>query len=335
MPIKVSLLIPTWNRAPSLERALSSALEQTYESLEIIVLDNGSTDDTPELSRRYAGTPRLTWQRNPQNIGLASNWEKLLYELATGDYDKFLADDDYLTNPENIAESVALVEKYDVRAVFSGGRAFGVHTGESFDMNLNLPPLVSPQWWMDHFAEKRRGKCICPTLPTGALFHRKTSMEFGAFRNPVFGMDIELTLQFMLSGPTGYMQGDHYVLVDHLASDGRVASLAVVLSSLDLFERIRRFGQNPELKLSQDRLAGLCRRGHRFMIRDFIVRAWLGRYGVSLHSWWTLFHFLWGKTGFSMAFLSALDPVPLVKYVLKPTSSFYRRVRWVYRLFLR
>jgi len=49
----VSIIIPTYNRANYLEKAIESVLKQTYENIEIIVSDNASTDNTMEVMQKY------------------------------------------------------------------------------------------------------------------------------------------------------------------------------------------------------------------------------------------------------------------------------------------
>lgn len=68
----VSVVIPSYNHARYLEGAIRSALQQTYDNCEIIVVDDGSTDDTKEVVAKYADRVRYIWQEN-QGLSAARN----------------------------------------------------------------------------------------------------------------------------------------------------------------------------------------------------------------------------------------------------------------------
>lgn len=92
----VSILIPTYNRAVYLRAALESALSQTYPNLEVVVLDDASTDATPEVVQEFQQRDkRLLYVRNHANRGLVANWRQGI-EIARGDFFCFLGDDDTL-----------------------------------------------------------------------------------------------------------------------------------------------------------------------------------------------------------------------------------------------
>ena len=92
----VSILIPTYNRPVWAVEALRSAQAQTHPNLEILVSDNGSTDDTADaLEAAAAGDARVTVRRRPENVDFHRNTIGLV-EQARGDYVKFLLDDDLL-----------------------------------------------------------------------------------------------------------------------------------------------------------------------------------------------------------------------------------------------
>ena len=89
----VSVVIPTYNRAHSLGAAIDSALAQTHANLDIVVVDDGSSDDTGELvARRYGAEPRLTYLRQ-QNAGVSAARNAGL-RVARGSYVALLDSDD-------------------------------------------------------------------------------------------------------------------------------------------------------------------------------------------------------------------------------------------------
>ena len=101
----VSIVIPVYNRADMVKEAIDSALAQTYENIEIIVVDNCSTDDTWCVITSY-DTPLLKVYKNDKNIGPVLNWKKGI-ELSKGKYIKLLFSDDKISD-NYIEESLKL-----------------------------------------------------------------------------------------------------------------------------------------------------------------------------------------------------------------------------------
>jgi glycosyltransferase involved in cell wall biosynthesis len=102
----VSLVIATFNHARLLGDAIDSALAQTLGGVDVIVVDDGSTDDTPTVLARYAGRIRVLRQPNrglaaARNTGLAA---------ARSTYVAFLDADDVMA-PAKLAEQVAVLER--------------------------------------------------------------------------------------------------------------------------------------------------------------------------------------------------------------------------------
>src|SRR5262245_2656991 len=89
MPI-VSVIIPTFNRAHLILNAIHSVFAQTYRDYEIIVVDDGSTDDTVDRLKPYMNRIRYVYQEN-QGASAAQNKG---VELAAGKWISILASDD-------------------------------------------------------------------------------------------------------------------------------------------------------------------------------------------------------------------------------------------------
>jgi len=83
---KVSIGMPVFNGGATLREAIESLLAQSFTDFELIISDNGSTDDTEEICREYdAVDERIRYVRQPKNRGAAENWAFLL-DQALGEY---------------------------------------------------------------------------------------------------------------------------------------------------------------------------------------------------------------------------------------------------------
>ena len=91
----ISVVIPSYNGAETLFQAIDSVLCQTTKTpLEILVIDDHSTDDTLEKMGRYGENDRVRYIRNETNKGASASRNRGV-QLAKGDYIAFLDADDY------------------------------------------------------------------------------------------------------------------------------------------------------------------------------------------------------------------------------------------------
>jgi len=105
---KVSVIIPTYNRKEYLEIAIRSAINQTYRDVEVLILDDCSTDNTTEIFDDYEYTKFVRCIVNQENIGFIRNWNKGV-GLSSGEYIKIMGDDDLL-EISCIAKQVAILD---------------------------------------------------------------------------------------------------------------------------------------------------------------------------------------------------------------------------------
>lgn len=105
----VSILIPVYNRKNLVGETIESAINQTYKNIEIVIVDNCSTDGTWELLQEFEQKDnRIRIFQNPENIGPVRNWKRCIDE-AKGEYAKFLFSDDLIA--ENfIGETLTILK---------------------------------------------------------------------------------------------------------------------------------------------------------------------------------------------------------------------------------
>ena len=131
MPPLVSLVVPTYNRAHLVTRAIDSALAQTWRDIEIVVVDDGSTDATAAALAAYAGNAAVRVIRHPLNRGATAAKNTGLNALR-GEFASILDSDDELV-PHAIETLIAAFDRLgqDVGMVFANclDRATGQWTG--------------------------------------------------------------------------------------------------------------------------------------------------------------------------------------------------------------
>lgn len=126
----VSILIPVYNRVSLVGETIESAINQTYKNIEIIIVDNHSTDGTWSLLQNYAAKDnRIRIFKNVENVGPVLNWKRCIDE-ANGLYAKILFSDDLISN--NFIENT--LAKFDLQT------AFVISEIEIFDNNTSWRP---------------------------------------------------------------------------------------------------------------------------------------------------------------------------------------------------
>lgn len=119
----ISILIPVYNRENLIVETVRSAMNQTYKNIEIILVDNKSTDNTWHVLEKLASEDeRIKIFQNETNIGPVRNWKRCIDE-ASGEYGKILWSDDLIA-PEFLKETVPYLENNDVGFVFTGTEIF-------------------------------------------------------------------------------------------------------------------------------------------------------------------------------------------------------------------
>ncbi len=150
----VSIIIPAYNVAPYIAQCLESVIAQTYPHIEIIVVDDGSTDETHAIAQTYAQKDRRIRIVQKQNGGLSSARNAGL-KAATGDY-LVLFDSDDLMIPTKIAHHIQWLEAHtEYSCVYSDLIHF-------YDKTTKMYKLSIPTLGQDQYLTLLRGNCINP-----------------------------------------------------------------------------------------------------------------------------------------------------------------------------
>ena len=198
----VSVCIPTYNYARFLPRAIESVLAQTFRDFELIVVDDASSDHTPEVLRRFAD-PRLRVFQNSVNLGLFPNFSYCL-TLAKAPLIKFLCADDWL-DPRYLEQATAVLRDHpQVGFVTSAGylvdeagRVYGRFSAGFADRPV-VPALTAIE------AQARFLNVI--GMPSNVLLRRHAVDAVGGFDNRFTpAADVHLWLKLLCRYDLGWL----------------------------------------------------------------------------------------------------------------------------------
>jgi len=207
----VTIMVPVYNGERTIARAVASALAEPYESLEVIVADDASTDATAAAVRPYIRDPRLRYLRRDDRLGRVPNYRRTLYHDARGRYVLNLDGDDWLLGSTFLRDAVAMLEEDADRVLAIGlQQTYLEAEGRSFVQRrpLTLPTVVPGETIMSGFADGLR----IPHL--AALFRRDEARAIDFYRTDLLSSDAESFLRLVL--------GRQVVVLEHVVGAWRI-----------------------------------------------------------------------------------------------------------------
>ena len=184
---KVSIQMPVYNREKSVMRALSSCLRQTYQNIEVVVVDDGSTDGTLRVARALATKDERIRVFAQAHAGCCAARNEAI-QRSTGGYVALLDSDDY-DEPTRIEKSLRLLQSAGLDFVTCGARVhFEDGTTEDYMQPLEADRMV-------------RGDLLAIPVCPSVVFRRSLIDRVGAYNEVVeFGEDADLLTRFVVAG---------------------------------------------------------------------------------------------------------------------------------------
>ena len=241
--MKVSVIVPTFNRASLLPRAIDSVLSQSYQDFDLTIVDDGSTDETYNLVKSYLSNPKIKYIRT-DNRGVSAA-RNLGVALTNGEYISFLdSDDEWLRH------------KLDSQIKF-------------LSQNENIQMVHADECWVRNGKEinkknihKKFGgdvfeKCLdlCFISPSVALMRRSLFNEMLGFdESYIVCEDFDLWLKISSLYEVGYI--DEEVIIKYGGHEDQLSTMYFAMDyyrikALDHITKIRSF-EKERLSLVKD-----------------------------------------------------------------------------------
>ena len=137
----ISIVMPAYNAGKYIEQAIESVIGQTYKNWELIVLDDGSVDDTKEIiQQKVQCDKRIFLYENESNMGVSATRNRGI-EVAKGDWVAFLDSDD-AWEKEKLEKQVSFLENHEDAKIIFTASAYINEENKRSDYILHVPTTV-------------------------------------------------------------------------------------------------------------------------------------------------------------------------------------------------
>ena len=213
MKEKVSVIIPTYNRENTILRAVQSVLDQTYTNIEVLIIDDGSTDGTVELVKRISDerVQCIVLEKN----GGPSNARNIGAQMATGEWIAFQDSDD-CWHRDKLELQMAYAKKHpDYEMIYCMCNAI-LESGE--EMTAPLKPWINPMEGNMVKTLLQRNVIGAPTI----VARKSAILKIGGFDTSYKALeDWDFVIRFAMEHEIGFVQEG---LIDCYVSDSGVSS---------------------------------------------------------------------------------------------------------------
>lgn len=243
MPL-VSVCIPVYNGEKHIREAIESVLKQSYKDLELLIIDNNSTDKTQDIVKGISDK-RIRYIRNETNIGMVGNWNLCLDE-AKGEYIHFLCADD-LIDVNCIEKKINIFNQYkNVNLVFNATYIIN----DQNKVIMKRRPFHSDKL-LDgkKFALKSFRNRNYFGEPSNVMFKKDVSKKMGYFdKHMCYATDWDYWLRLSILGEVYYI--DEYLMYYRVSNSSETSNLLKTKKKLeaDDTQLINNYQNNNKLK---------------------------------------------------------------------------------------
>ena len=233
----VAVVTPVFNGADFLSETMACVQAQTYPNLVHVVLDNASTDSSPEITRSFEGQRvRLITGRNENIIPLQENWNAAMaLAPAEAAYFRILCADDVMA-PEAVAKTVALAERNAKIGLVACGHNRGGPTEED-----SWPPDQDIFAGREALARILLGECML--IATHTLM-RRSALDWSKplFRRDLVASDTQTCLDVLTRADFGFVHEDLATTRVHEASMTSALVTGTEIHFFDWLMLLKEFG---------------------------------------------------------------------------------------------
>jgi len=260
----VSVIIPNYNRESLIGRAIQSVLDQTFRDLELIIVDDGSTDQSAAFVKTIQDS-RVTLVTHPVNLGLAAAWNTGIREARSG-LIAFLDSDDSW-HPDKLVEQISFLQNNpDVAGCTTGYIQSGLHR-----TRMVIPSQKDLELKQILFHNTLH-------LGTTMLIHREVFDKTGPFDEILIrGQDTDWLIRFVQTGNLCVIPKLLATVNQHTQRSAAILEQARIEMHNKYHQTYRRFGtlyaHKKVAKMWADVAYQYEREGNRLKMREYSLKS--------------------------------------------------------------
>ena len=279
MKKKVSIIIPVYNAENCVERCIKSVLQQTYELLEILIINDGSQDAGGEICKRYAEKDRRIKYVEKINGGL-SDTRNVGIEYSTGDFLYFLDSDDYI-NQHTIEKMVEVAEKERCDLVCAGLKEVSFCDVYEYENDEWQPQFqidnIRP-FYLQIITNHGAGKLIRKSLADSVMFRYPIGRNYEDVSTTYLLFEKAERVAYTTECPYYYVQNAGSI--SHIYSRKNIYDLLQAYQEIDAFYRKKNNGDSYEyfyeltilFTLYSRLMMGEMKRKERMVLEQYIKK---------------------------------------------------------------
>jgi glycosyltransferase involved in cell wall biosynthesis len=208
MDSKVSVIIPTKNRASLIEKSIRSIFNQDYPNLEIIVSNNNSNDNTKEvLNEIKKDFKDLIILNHREDLSLNKHWDIVIRENSSGKYLMIIPDDDELIDSHYISEAVKIMEKdATVGVVFANYQIVNISNRVLEKIEAKFPTKMNGRYLLEVYKRNLFNLKGIGIPHLTAVFRRSSYFQTHGFDLNCLSPDTHLWLKILSINEVGVIE---------------------------------------------------------------------------------------------------------------------------------
>jgi glycosyltransferase involved in cell wall biosynthesis len=237
---KVSVMIPTYNQASMIIRAIRSALDQDYANIEVVVGDDHSNDNTETVVRSFisahSGQQRVFYFRNETNMGILRNYHRNLFVNARGQWAVNLDADDFFIDRSFLSKAMAVaVSDPAIALIFADYCEHDEASGTRIAIrNADHPAVMTDVDFLDRYAHDR-----IVWNHNSIVYDRHLAMRVGCYwQEDALRNDWESFLRMAIGCKVAYLDCVVAAWVQHGANETRRLDLTKYLNNFTLIDGV-------------------------------------------------------------------------------------------------